>query len=389
MVARRTRAQSLTSRLAATVVAVLLVAGAAVAAFVFGTRPGEMRDFEVYWTAAGRAANAEPLYRTADGHYQFKYFPAFAVLSTPAARMSLDAAKSAWFIASTALLVAVIWLSIAVLPECRRPVWMLVLAMVVVMGKFFGHELVLGQVNLLFAATVLSGLLLLRCRHDLAGAAVLAAAIVIKPYAVVFIPWLAFVRGRLPLAAALSTLLLALLLPALLYGVAGAIELHRAWWMTVTASTAPNLVNADNVSLAALFAKWIGPGGAAAVIAGAAGGALAIAAAWIIARGRGITGREVLDVSLLLILIPLLSPQGWDYVFLIATPAVALLANLDDRLPPAWRWTARLSALTIGLSLFDIMGRRHYAAFMSWSIITVCFVLLVGALAALRSRQAA
>ena len=39
---------------------------------------------------------------------------------------------------------------------------LIVTATVVVMGKFYGHELVLGQVNLLFAALVLLGLLWVR-----------------------------------------------------------------------------------------------------------------------------------------------------------------------------------------------------------------------------------
>ena len=48
---------------------------------------------------------------------------------------------------------------------------------------------------------------------------------------------------------------------------------------------------------------------------------------------------DTLEASLLLLLIPLLSPQGWDYVFLIGTPAVMLLINELPSLPrgPALR----------------------------------------------------
>ena len=42
-----------------------------------------MVDFEVYRTAAGRALDAENLYRPIDGHYQFKYLPAFALAMAP------------------------------------------------------------------------------------------------------------------------------------------------------------------------------------------------------------------------------------------------------------------------------------------------------------------
>ena len=63
----------------------------------------KMPDFAVYWTAASRARAAEPLYRADDGHYQFKYLPAFAILTTPLARVPLQTAKALWFVASVVL----------------------------------------------------------------------------------------------------------------------------------------------------------------------------------------------------------------------------------------------------------------------------------------------
>ena len=48
-------------------------------------------------------------------------------------------------------------------------------------------------------------------------------------------------------------------------------------------------------------------------------------------RGSDVSGRA--RGRLLLTLIPLLSPQGWDYVFLVSTPAIMLLVNYEDRLP--------------------------------------------------------
>ena len=51
-------------------------------------------------------------------------------------------------------------------------------------------------------------------------------------------------------------------------------------------------------------------------------------------------------------------------MLLIATPAVVYLANYLDRLPRPLRAMTVVAGLTIGLSLFDIMGRAAYAAFM-------------------------
>jgi hypothetical protein len=386
--ADRDRAQSLKPSRTGVLAAGCAVAAAAVAAFGWGALPGEMRDFEVYWTAASRALRSEPLYRTADGHYQFKYLPAFAVLAAPVAIVSLAVAKSAWFVVSVAALTALIALSVALLPEQRRPTGVLVLVLFVAMGKFYGHELVLGQVNLLFAVLAALGILLMRRGRHAAAAALFVGAMVVKPYGVLLLPWLAVRGGRPAVLTTIGAVAAILLLPVLFYGVA-TIDLHRAWWITVTESTAPNLTNADNVSLAGFFAKWLGPGTTAAAATVAVGAALVAGLAVMVLRRETLSGREVLEGAVLLTVIPLLSPQGWDYVFLVATPAIALLVNYDRDLPAALRLMSWVSVLTIGLSVFDLMGREHYAAFMAWSVITVCFLVILIALAALRLRRAA
>ena len=358
-------------------------------AFGFGKLPGEMRDFDVYWTAAGRAISSEQLYRLADGHYQFKYLPAFAVLAGPAGLLPLPQAKALWFVISVALLTLVVALSIAILPDRRRSAAFIGTVVVITMGKFYGHELVLGQVNLLFTALVLAGVMAIRRQHDGAAAALFVAATVVKPYAVLLLPWLAFRRGPKPAAIVMMAVCAVLLLPVVLYGFTGTVDLHVWWWRTVTASTAPNLTNADNVSLAGFFAKWIGGGQVATIATILTGVGVLLLVAAVVWRGKGIEHSEMLEASLLLTIIPLLSPQGWDYVFLVASPAAAFLANYDRSLPGVLRAGCWVAMLTIGLSIFDLMGRGNYAAFMSWSVITVCFLIVVAGLASLRARRIA
>ena len=346
-----------------------------------------MRDFEVYWTAAARAAAAEPLYRTDDGHFQFKYLPAFAVIASPVSYLPLDLAKGKWRIISIALIVVLITTSLALLPEFRRPPWLLVVVVVVAMAKFYGHELVLGQVNLLFAVLVVCGIRALGTGNGALASAFLVAAVVVKPYAVLFLPWAALLGGWTAVASAAIGTAAILAAPVGLYGVQGTLALHRAWWETVTTSTAPNLTNPDNVSIAAFAAKWIGVGGTASMVAAIASGILLVVAALVILRGRGLARREVLEGALLLTLVPLISPQGWDYVFLVATPAIAVFANYDRALPSAMRVASWAAVLTIGLAIYDVLGRQNYRTFMDWSVITVCFVVVIAALATLRLRR--
>ena len=125
----------------------------------------------------------------------------------------------------------------------------------IAMGKFYGHEIVLGQVNAPFAVIVALALLALRDGSEARGGLLVALAIVVKPYAVIFLPWLLARRRLTSIATSLAGLALVLALPAVIYGVAGDIELHRAWWRTVADSTPPNLTNADNVSVAALHSN--------------------------------------------------------------------------------------------------------------------------------------
>jgi uncharacterized membrane protein len=301
----------------------------------------------------------------------------------------LHVAKSVWYLVSIALLASLVTLSLSILPERRTPVGLLVGVTVLAMAKFFAHEVVLGQMNALFAVVVVGAVVALRRGREPAAGLLIALAIVVKPYAVIFLPWL-FARRRPGSVLTASTSLAAIVaLPALVYGVAGDIEQHRAWWKTVTESTAPNLTNADNVSVAAMFAKWMGAGSAASTLAILTSLLILIGAVLVFLGRRKVTCPEGLEAAFLLTCIPLLSPQGWDYVFLVSTPAVMYLVNYHDRLPRPWHLLAAAAVGTIAFSVYDLMGRAAFGAFMAWSIVTVCYLVVLGALGALRARAVA
>ena len=79
-----------------------------------------------------------------------------------------------------------------------------------------------------------------------------------------------------------------------------------------------------------MFTRLLGDDSPAALFAGAAGVAL-LALAGVVIAGRGtLAATDTLEGSLLLLAMPLLSPQGWDYVLLIAAPA----DHAADRQPP-------------------------------------------------------
>jgi len=349
----------------------------------------KMPDFEVYYTAAARAHAAQPLYRAEDGHFQFKYLPVFALIASPLALVPLSAAKAAWFGVSAVLMLVLLWLSLRALPAVHRPPALLLAGTFVAMAKFYAHELVLGQVNLLFGVLAVLAIVWLRRGRDAGAGVLLALAVVVKPYGAIFAPWLAAGRRTTAFASMLGALALLLLVPAVSYGWAGNLRLLASWWQTVTATTAPNLMNPDNVSVGSLFAKYLGQGTTSTLLAALTTLAL-LALTGVVIAGRGrIGGPETLEGSLLLLLIPLVSPQGWDYVLLISTPAVMLLLDYFDSLPRGLRYATAAAIAIVAFAIYDLIGRDAYAAFMQLSIVTICAVIEAAALMALRFRRVA
>ncbi|MGH9198685.1 MAG: hypothetical protein ACRD1T_23520, partial [Acidimicrobiia bacterium] len=177
--------------------------------------------------------------------------------------------------------------------------------------------------------------------------------------------------------------------PVIAYGVGGTLDLLEDWFRTVAVTTAPTLTSADNVSIVGMYAKWLGTGPTANVLSVATLAILWGAFFWLLSRQRDEASSTCLEMAILLILMPLSSPQGWDYVLLISTPAVMCLINYYGRFPTVLKGLVAVSLFLVGFSLFDLMGRRLYSLFMSLSLITVCYLPLLTALAYLRLKKVA
>jgi hypothetical protein len=90
-------------------------------------------------------ASPKFLYRTEDGHYQFKYLPIFACAMAPFAWFSEDDAKTIWYTLSCMAGLMLVYESIRLLPERRLPSSGLFWLTLCCMAKFYGRELALGQ----------------------------------------------------------------------------------------------------------------------------------------------------------------------------------------------------------------------------------------------------
>lgn len=348
-----------------------------------------MPDVEVYWRAGARAADAEPLYRPSDADYQFKYFPAFAVIAIPLGLLPLTAAKAAWFALSAAALVALLPLSAACLAERRQPLWLLMGALLITLGKYYAEDLVLGQINTVVALVATAAVFAFRASREAVGGALIAVAIILKPYALILAPWVVARRRPYAIAAMMAGLVIACLLPVVIYGFEGTLSLHREWWRTVTSTTEGTLLHSDNVSVASLWAKRVGPGSTATMLGIASSVVLMLAAGFVIVGRQETLKPDGLEAGLLLAITPLISPQGWDYTLVLATMAVVYVVNDINRLPPALRILTLAAIAVVGLSLYDLLGRRVLYLLLDWSMITMGVVVVIAALVTLRIRRVA
>jgi len=368
---------------------ILILAILATVFYIGARRRRDFVDFMVYQQAAVRAVHAESLYRAEDGHYQFKYWPAFALAMAPFAPIDPEVAKVLWYAISVVLLVVFVRQSIRLLPDRHLPVRALVWITAIMTLKFIVKELVNGQTNVLLGVLLLAALAAKRRGKPVVAGAAIGAAIFVKPYALLVLPWMALTFGLEAFAAAAAVVIVGLLVPALAYGWQGNIDLLVAWFHTVSDTTPENLLLPENISLATMWAKWIGPGGAASSLAVATGVALLglVAAVWIVRRRAPMP--DYLELALIMLLIPLLSPQGWDYVLILGTPAIVCVVDRWQLRNQGWKLLNATALFATSLTVFDIVGRELYIKVTAWSIVTVGAIALAISLAHLRWRRLA
>lgn len=349
----------------------------------------ELVDFAVPHRAAGRFLAHEPLYRPEDGHYQYKYLPVFAAVMVPFTWVPKPAAEVAWFALTVAMTWGFVRLSIATLPDRRRSERMLFWLVLLFNGKFLVKELGFGQFNLPVALLLLGAVIAARDGRGLVAGAAIAAGVFVKPYALVLLPWLAWTVGWRSLVVFGLVLVVGLLLPAASYGWNGNLTLLHDWYRTVSDTTAPNLLGAENISFASMWAKWLGPGTAASGLALASTVVAVAAGIAVMLRRKEVREPNYLEGAYFLVLVALLSPQGWDYVLLIGLPAYVCIVDRWRDLSPSWRAVAATGIFLTSFTIFDLLRRPLYMFLMQWGGVSVGAVLIAATLIWLRWRAIA
>jgi alpha-1,2-mannosyltransferase len=358
-----------------------------------------MVDYEVNDKAADRLISGETLYPgpSADGHYEFKYPPFAAIFYIPTSLLPLGAAKSAWALIVLAASAAVIGLSLKLAGHGPGIPRLLSLLPALVLARFFLRELQLGQVNTLVALLMLVMTSLLAERgagrapstnEKLAGLT-WGLASAIKLYPLIFFPYFALKKKWKALAAGLAVFSAAFMLPAAFFGWQGNLRVHGEWLSTLSRSTPGLFSSQDNLSLPAAAFKITGNPASAAIFWVLGSAALGAAVLLIMSGGRSVRRPEILECAALMLAVPLISPLGWDYTFLLSVLGLSLCFRFFGGMPRAWRIVLAADSALVALTLFDVLGRRLYAQFMSLSLMSLFFIVVFILLAGLRRRALA
>ena len=370
----------------------LVVSLILIMSYLFGIK-GDMTDFGVGYKAGSRYLAGETLYRAADGHLQFKYAPAAAVFYAAFSVLPWEAAKILWFCVMISCLAAILIALCRSAGLRRDSAWKTAGLTVLVLLKYLGREFELGQVNLLIL--LLMVLMVGDWRRGKNGRAGVfwGLSLLFKTYAAIFLPYFVLRRKGRTAAAGMGTLLAGLLLPAFRYGGAGNRIVLGEWMSTLGASTPGLLKVGDNASIFAFLSKNLRlPSEAATFLFG--GLLVAVMAGfllWMIIRGGQSESvrPEILEAAALMMMVPMLSPLGWNYNYLYGLPAVFLLIVFFDRFKPGEKVLLAADFVIIGVTVREVLGKSVFRFYTIRALVVPCFLILFAMLVCLRRRRIA
>jgi len=345
-------------------------------------------DYRVYYAAGERVLRGEQLYPPSDKD-KFIYAPAIAIAFAPFALLPKRASKAAWYLVNAAGFLAFLYGAAVMLFGRGTPLSApLVFAPTLLSFRFIENNFHHGQINLLVLAAIVWSIVYVRENRAARAGALLAAAIVVKPFALLGAIYLALDRrwrAMVWTGVAIAALLVA---PLLLLGPERWMSEMTGYQQAVLIMTGRYRTMRTNQSAVAALARltggapW-GPLGAQAAIAMGFEVMLLLAvAAWIYrARREGPDNPWPLRFALagLFCVMPSITPISWkSYYASLLVPYMALTMAAWTNEPRAVRssravWILVAISFAANIVLTDRLNRL--ALFYSSHLISSLLVL--------------
>lgn len=225
-----------------------------------------LSDFEVYYKAADRIFQSQNLYRIiADGHYIFKYSPTSAIYFIPYIIFPFAIAKYVYWLFLTCIIVIGFYLCLKILKPAfftnlrSKSINIIILLATLILAIHFLRELHLGQVNYLLLFLYIVALYFYKLEKRTLFSLVLAISIFIKPFTLIFVPYLVIKKkyAELLLFAIFSFVLF--LLPFLFYGsIETTLNQYQLWFneLRIELSHKQGLLDNANHTIFSVIARY-------------------------------------------------------------------------------------------------------------------------------------
>jgi len=345
-------------------------------------------DFNVYYRAGHRVLHGHAIYPPDDAD-RFLYAPIFAIGFAPLAALPRHLAQFVFFAVNAFSLVELILGAGVILfgRERQLPAALIVVP-VMLSFRFIDNNFDHGQINLPTLALIVWAIIYADETHDARSGLMLAAAILIKPFAILAALHLAIRRRFVALEWAVIAGLALIVLPIVIFGPRGWIDQTGAYATAIASMTnryRTMLTNQSAVSaVARLMSLRVGADAETSATATIAGMGLEMVLVAAVSLWDWKSDRHEKFVSRLALcgffcLMPSVAPISWkSYYAAMLVPYMALTAALltnraEDKSAPKIVWT--LFALSVMLNLATGNYLNRVALFYSAHFFSSLLVL--------------
>ncbi|MGB8682959.1 MAG: glycosyltransferase family 87 protein [Candidatus Binatus sp.] len=345
-------------------------------------------DFNVYYRAGHRVLLGHAIYPPDDSD-RFLYAPIFAIGFAPLALLPRHLAQFVFFLINAfSLIELILGAGVILFGRERQLPAALIVVPVLLSFRFIDNNFDHGQINLPTLALIVWAIAYADESHDASAGLMLAAAILIKPFAVLAAIHLAIRKRFFTLGWAVVAGVALLVVPVVIFGPRGWIDQTAAYLTAIASMTnryRTMLTNQSAVSaVARLMSLRIGTGAETSATATVVGMGLEIVliaavSLWDRVSGAHRNFASRLALCGLFCLMPSFAPISWkSYYAAMLVPYMALTAALwTDRAAgkstPISVWT--LSALSVLLNLATGNYLNRIALFYSAHFISSLLAL--------------
>jgi hypothetical protein len=349
-------------------------------------------DFNIYYRAGARVLHGGTIYRLDESNH-FLYAPIFAIFFAPFAALAMRAAQFGWYLVSAVSIVALIIGSSRMLFGSRRRLEAaLIVVPVILAARFINNNIEHGQINLPTLALAVWAIILGEEDRGMVSGAMLAAAILIKPFAILAGLFLLLERKWQPVLFSILFGIVLMLAPIAVFGVRGTIDQTAAYLQVVSSMTDRYTLMITNQSASSAIARLLSIGAGAgatpshlALYLGTAFELALIAAVvvWVLRSDESKTsdfGPYRFQLAALFCIMPSMVPISWkSYYAALLVPYMLLTFVLWSGRPvnsPTPTMTMALVAFSVALNWISGSRANHFALFYSAHFLSSVILLL-------------